>query len=136
MAPWPPQKKKVQLQTAKNNNNKKKKHYKESHFVFYREVVRSHIVPLHIPLAGFTGLCVSQDYVFCLQLSRHKSTDQELLFGFCLRRAHETDFFIRKAIGWALREYTKTNKTAVKKFVAKNKSNLSALSTKEALKHC
>lgn len=70
------------------------------------------------------------------QLSRRKSTDQELLFGFCLRQANDTDFFIRKAIGWALREYAKTNKKAVKKFVGENKSSLSALSTKEALKHC
>ena len=42
------------------------------------------------------------------------------------------EFFIRKAIGWALREYSKTNPEWVITFVANNK--LSPLSEKEALK--
>ena len=42
-------------------------------------------------------------------------------------------FFIQKAIGWALREYAKSNPKIVKEFV--EKSNLKPLSTKEALKN-
>jgi 3-methyladenine DNA glycosylase AlkD len=42
------------------------------------------------------------------------------------------EFFIRKAIGWALREYSKTNPVWVSQFVTKNK--LSNLSVREALK--
>jgi 3-methyladenine DNA glycosylase AlkD len=43
------------------------------------------------------------------------------------------EFFIQKAIGWALREYAKTNPEAVKNFV--QDANLKSLSTKEALKN-
>ena len=43
------------------------------------------------------------------------------------------EFFIQKAIGWALREYAKTNPVWVKEFVAKHE--LAPLSKREALKH-
>src|SRR5690606_33699083 len=43
------------------------------------------------------------------QVRHRDQTDAEMLFDFCRRRAHETEFFIRKAIGWALREYSKTD---------------------------
>ena len=71
-----------------------------------------------------------------LQIGLKEKTDANRLFQFCLSRAHEEEFFIRKAIGWALREYSKTNKKAVKDFVKKNQEALSTLSTREALKHC
>ncbi len=45
----------------------------------------------------------------------------------------ETDFFIRKAIGWALRQYSKTDPEAVRSFVAKHEAELSGLSKREAL---
>ncbi|MGF1727095.1 DNA alkylation repair protein [Photobacterium nomapromontoriensis] len=48
---------------------------------------------------------------------------------------HESDFFIRKAIGWVLREYAKTDPEYVKDFVARHSDQLSALSQREALKH-
>ncbi|MFD0619824.1 DNA alkylation repair protein [Paenibacillus sp. GCM10027629] len=67
------------------------------------------------------------------QLSYKKNTDEERLFRYIRRRAEEKEFFIRKAIGWALREYSKTNEAAVRKFVAE--TALSPLSQKEALKH-
>lgn len=44
-------------------------------------------------------------------------------------------FFIDKAIGWALREYSKTNPSWVKSFLAENKNDLSKLSTREASKY-
>ena len=65
-----------------------------------------------------------------------KQTAADLLFQFCKQCAHEEEFFIRKAIGWALREYAKTDKVAVKRFVEENRSIFSALSIREALKHC
>lgn len=70
------------------------------------------------------------------QLGMKHRTDEQLLYAFCLARSHETEFFIRKAIGWALREYAKSNKEGVKLFVSKNKDRLSPLSKREALKHC
>lgn len=69
------------------------------------------------------------------QLKHKSDTDARMLFDFCQRRAHETEFFIRKAIGWALREYSKTDRDAVKLFVDAHRSELSGLSIREATKH-
>lgn len=66
------------------------------------------------------------------QLKYRNETDQELLFRLCERLSDHKDFFIRKAIGWALREYSKRNPGAVMEFV--NSHTLSPLSRKEALK--
>ncbi len=67
--------------------------------------------------------------------NRHKEkTDRGMLFGFCLKRAHETDDLIRKAIGWSLREYSKTNPEAVLDFLKSNGDKLSSLSYREASK--
>ena len=71
-----------------------------------------------------------------LQLNWKGDTDETRLFSLCRSRAHETEFFIRKAIGWALREYSKTNGPAVRDFVEKNRDSLSGLSIREALKYC
>jgi 3-methyladenine DNA glycosylase AlkD len=56
------------------------------------------------------------------------------LFGHCLLRAHEKEFFIRKAIGWALREYSKTAPEAVRDFLLENRERLSGLSFREGAK--
>ena len=62
-----------------------------------------------------------------------KDTDTALLKQYILNCNHSKEFFIQKAIGWALREYAKTNPEWVKEFVANNK--LAPLSIREALKH-
>ena len=72
----------------------------------------------------------------CVQLQFKEKTDVEMLFSFCLQRAHEKEFFIRKAIGWGLRQYAWTNKEAVKDFVEKNRASFAPLSIREALKNC
>lgn len=70
-----------------------------------------------------------------LHQNRDKAhTDRDLLFDFCLRRAADRELFIRKAIGWALREYSKTDAEAVVRFVRDHHDELSALSRTEALK--
>ncbi|HEX2420755.1 MAG TPA: DNA alkylation repair protein [Acidimicrobiia bacterium] len=63
------------------------------------------------------------------------ATDWPQLSDFCLRRAHEKEFFIRKAIGWALREYARTNPAAVRDFLRRHGDRLSGLSYREAAKH-
>ena len=68
-------------------------------------------------------------------IKHKKETDEEQLFDHCLRRAHEKEFFIRKAIGWALREYAYTAPEAVRKFVIEHRAKLSPLSFREASKH-
>ena len=69
------------------------------------------------------------------QLSYRKNCKQDVLFRYCLACAHETDFFIRKAIGWALRQHAYVNPSAVKGFIRSNDEKLSPLSKKEGLKH-
>ena len=69
------------------------------------------------------------------QLSYKAETDTDLLFKFCLAVAHEEEFFIRKAIGWALRQYSWTDSHTVKEFVERNRDTLSKLSVREASKH-
>jgi 3-methyladenine DNA glycosylase AlkD len=67
---------------------------------------------------------------------KHKAdTDHEMLFDHCVRRADETEFFIRKAIGWTLREYAKTEPERVRAFLIKHRNELSGLSFREAAKH-
>lgn len=61
-----------------------------------------------------------------------EDTDQALLFANIDRHAAHPDFFMRKAIGWALRELGATDPTAVKRFVKLRK--LSGLSEREALR--
>lgn len=69
------------------------------------------------------------------QLSYKADTDGERLFRYAESRAEDTEFFIRKAIGWALRQYARTNPDQVRAFVLANDDRLSGLSKREALKH-
>jgi 3-methyladenine DNA glycosylase AlkD len=69
------------------------------------------------------------------QLRYKDRTDTDRLFRYCLTRAGHPDFFIRKAIGWALRQYAWTDPEPVRRFVAANRDVLSPLSVREALKN-
>ena len=69
------------------------------------------------------------------QLRYKEHTDAERLFGYCLSQSGHSDFFIRKAIGWALREYAKTDPEAVRTFLAREKGRFAPLSVREALKN-
>lgn len=69
-----------------------------------------------------------------LHMNRWKAQrDADWLFAACLARADHPDFFVRKAIGWALREHTKVDEAAVVTFVAAHERELSGLSRREAL---
>ncbi|MEU9304222.1 DNA alkylation repair protein [Streptomyces sp. NPDC048269] len=69
------------------------------------------------------------------QLRYKSATDTGRLFGYCRRQADHPDFFVRKAIGWCLREYAKTDPAAVRAFVEAERRSLSPLSVREALKN-
>lgn len=62
------------------------------------------------------------------QLHIKRETDADRLFDYCTRPAADSEFFIRKAIGWALREYSKTDPEAVLTYVHAHESELSPLS--------
>jgi 3-methyladenine DNA glycosylase AlkD len=63
-----------------------------------------------------------------------QTTDTKLLSNYIKHLTPSNEFFIRKAIGWILREYAKTDPQWVQQFVELNKE-LSPLSKREALKH-
>jgi 3-methyladenine DNA glycosylase AlkD len=66
------------------------------------------------------------------QLRYKRATDTALLFDLIEANRASREFFIQKAIGWALREYSKTDPDAVAAFVAE--ISLAPLSRREALK--
>ena len=66
------------------------------------------------------------------QMKYKMQTDEELLYKYIRMQSHEKAFFIKKAIGWALREYSKTNQESVERFISEN--TLQPLSKKESLK--
>ena len=67
------------------------------------------------------------------QLAYKEDTDVELLFNIIIRLKDIDEFFIQKAIGWALRQYARIEPKVIKDFVKNNE--LSSLSEREALKH-
>lgn len=69
------------------------------------------------------------------QVGAKDHTDPDRLFAFCAARAYEEEFFIRKAIGWALREYAKVDPDAVAAFLNAHSGELSSLSYREGSKH-
>lgn len=80
------------------------------------------------------NLWIRRTALIC-QLKWKKETDETRLFDYCAKTMHEKEFFIRKALGWSLREYAKTNRKSVQSFVKLNRDNMSGLSVREATKH-
>jgi 3-methyladenine DNA glycosylase AlkD len=66
------------------------------------------------------------------QIKFKEKTNEDILFANCLTHAESKEFFIQKAIGWSLREYSKTNPEAVVQFVEAN--TFKPLSVREALR--
>ena len=69
------------------------------------------------------------------QLLRKEKTNTELLEKILKNNLGQAEFFINKAIGWALRDYSKTNPEWVKNFIEENKEKMAKLSIKEASKY-
>ncbi|MHA7276271.1 DNA alkylation repair protein [Arthrobacter sp. Hz1] len=96
------------------------------------------VAPLMQAWARDDHLWVRRTAILC-QLSSKAATDPELLADVVGTNLSDSrygrEFFIRKAIGWALREYAKTNADWVVAFVQHKEKGLSPLSRREALKH-
>jgi 3-methyladenine DNA glycosylase AlkD len=69
------------------------------------------------------------------QISFKNETDLDLLYSNIDPNLADRDFFIRKAIGWALRAYAWTDPAEVARYVRAHESQLSGLSRREALKN-
>jgi 3-methyladenine DNA glycosylase AlkD len=67
------------------------------------------------------------------QLTYKDKTNTTILFDYILYHSKSKEFFIQKAMGWALRQYARTNAIAVKNFV--HNHTLPSLTVREALKH-
>ena len=69
------------------------------------------------------------------QLNLKENTDVDLLEKIIINNFGKDEFFINKAIGWALREYSKTDSNWVRNFIESNKEKMSKLSIKEGSKY-
>lgn len=69
------------------------------------------------------------------QLGWRSDTDASRLFSYARKLSSEPDFFIRKAIGWALRDYARHDPQAIREFILQAQTQLSPLSVREAMKH-
>lgn len=69
------------------------------------------------------------------QLGWRGKTDEARLFEYSLSLGQENEFFIQKAIGWALRDYARHAPDNVARFIRESRSRLSSLSVREAGKH-
>ena len=69
------------------------------------------------------------------QLSFKEKVDEKVLYEILKNNLGDNEFFINKAIGWALRDYSKSNPEWVTKFIEKNRENMANLSLREASKY-
>jgi len=90
------------------------------------------LIPVYTEKWMNSGNFWLQRSALLFQLKYKNQTDLKLLFGFIEKLSGSREFFIRKAIGWTLREYSKTDPDAVIQFVETHQ--LQPLSQKEALK--
>jgi 3-methyladenine DNA glycosylase AlkD len=101
------------------------------------ELLRSHpkkIRPLMRAWSTDANLWKRRVSIIC-QLSFKRDTDLKLLYANIEPNLPDRDFFIRKAIGWALRQYAWTDPKEVARYVREHEAQLSGLSRREALKN-
>ncbi len=99
-------------------------------------------IALRHPEVNRTLLAWSTDENFWLrriainhQRGRKDRTDTALLEQIIVNNLGQTEFFINKAIGWSLREYSKTDPAWVRDFIARHREKLAPLSIREASKY-
>jgi 3-methyladenine DNA glycosylase AlkD len=69
------------------------------------------------------------------QVSRRDGVDLDILFAACRANLADPDFFMRKGIGWGLRDAARTHPAEVRAFVEAHREQMSGLSIREATKH-
>ncbi len=69
------------------------------------------------------------------QVGRRDRVDLDLLFAACEANLADSNFFMRKGIGWGLRDAARTHPEEVRAFVAAHRDRMSGLSIREATKH-
>jgi 3-methyladenine DNA glycosylase AlkD len=100
-------------------------------------ILRDHPAPMRRKMLSWSiskDLWKRRTSIIC-QLGFKAGTDLELLYACIEPSLGSREFFLQKAIGWALREYAWTDGPEVKRYVRLNNARLSALSRREALKN-
>jgi 3-methyladenine DNA glycosylase AlkD len=100
-------------------------------------ILRKHPAPLKKLMRAWStsdDLWKRRTSIIC-QLRFKEQTDVELLYACIEPSLPSKEFFLRKAIGWALREYAKHDAREITRYVNKNRARLSGLSVREALKN-
>jgi 3-methyladenine DNA glycosylase AlkD len=69
------------------------------------------------------------------QLHAKARTDTKLLADALGPSLGDREFFLAKAIGWALREYAKTDEAWVRRYLEAHRDGMAKLSVREAEKH-
>jgi 3-methyladenine DNA glycosylase AlkD len=95
---------------------------------------RASATPVVAGWAGESDLWLRRTSVIC-QISHGTDTDLDLLSGAIERNLDDRSFWLRKAIGWALRQYARTDAVSVRVYVEALGPRLSGLSRREATKH-
>jgi 3-methyladenine DNA glycosylase AlkD len=101
------------------------------------ELLRAHPKEIRPALRAWstdTNLWKRRVSIIC-QVSFKHDTDLQLLYANIEPNLADRDFFIRKAIGWALRAYAWTDPKEVARYVRTHEAELSGLSRREALKN-
>lgn len=80
------------------------------------------------------NMWVRRSAILC-QLHAKAKMDLDLLYACIEPSITSKEFFLRKAIGWVLRQYARTDPDEVRRYVTTNEERLSPLSKREALKH-
>ncbi len=92
------------------------------------------VAPLLLAWAGDDDLWRRRVAILS-QVGAREETDPALLAGCLAPSLGRPEFFLRKGIGWALREYAKTDPEWVRAYVHRHHDELAPLSRREALKH-
>jgi 3-methyladenine DNA glycosylase AlkD len=95
---------------------------------------RPAVTPLVRAWVDSPDLWLRRTSIIC-QVGRRAAVDTGLLADACRRNLDDRDFFIRKAIGWALRDLSRTDPTWVRSFVTDHREAMSGLSLREATKY-
>ena len=101
------------------------------------EILRNEPAPMRKAMRAWSrgeDMWKRRSAILC-QISFKKETDLDLLFDLIEPSIGSKQFFLRKAIGWALRSYAWTDAKPVVAFVNANRARLAPLSVREALKN-
>lgn len=100
-------------------------------------ILRTEGVPMKRAMRAWStgaNLWKRRSAILC-QIKAKDETDLELLYACIEPSLGSKEFFLRKAIGWALRQYAWTDPNEVRRYVGQNFGRLSGLSRREALKN-